>query len=271
MSPPFAISGPIWLVGAGNMGGAMLSRWLETGLDPAQVTVIRRSAQPVAPGVTVLPAPPPDGAAPAVLMLGVKPQMLDEVAPALARLVEPETLLVSILAGVELAALRQRFPTVKAVLRAMPNTPVAIGRGVVALCGDGLSAAQQAAAEALMAPLGLVEWVAEDLFDAVTALAGSGPAFLYRFVDALAKAGVAAGMPGDQAQRLALATVEGAGMLAARSGEDCGTLADRVASPGGSTRKGLDVMDAEGALNQLIEAVIAAAVARNREMAAAAR
>ncbi|MEH3107928.1 MAG: pyrroline-5-carboxylate reductase [Sphingomonas fennica] len=263
---------PIWSVGAGNMGGAMLTRWLATGLDPATLTVIRRSGVPFAPGVTVLTAPPADAPPPALLLLGVKPQMLDAVAPTLAVAVGPRTILVSILAGVEIAALRARFPSAGTIVRAMPNTPVAIGRGVVALAMEAPGDAEaRATVHALMTRLGLVEWLDEALFDQVTALAGSGPAFLYRFVDALAAAGTAAGLPPDQSRRLATATVAGAADLAERATEDCATLADRVASPGGSTRRGLDVLDDGAALAALLTRTIAAAVARNREMAAAAR
>jgi pyrroline-5-carboxylate reductase len=267
----FPIEGPVWFVGAGNMGGAVLGRWLAGGLDPARVTVIRKSGEPVAPGVTVLTAPPPDGAVPALVVLAVKPQMLDVVAPQLAPMLDPATLLVSILAGVETDALRRRFPAPHAVLRAMPNTPVAIGRGVVALHGDGLDPEGRARAEALMTPLGLVEWVDESLFDVVTALAGSGPAFLFRFIDALAAAGADAGLDADQADRLALATVAGAGLLAEDADESPGALADRVASPGGSTRAGLNILDEPSALRALIRDTIDAAILRNREMAAAAR
>ena len=267
----FPIEGPVWLVGCGNMGGAMLRRWLGQGLDPSRVTVIRRSGAAVADGVTVLTAPPPDGAAPAMVMLGVKPQMLDQVAPAIAPMLAAETVLVSILAGVELAALSRRFAAPRTILRAMPNTPVGIGRGAVALAGAGLDAGVRARAEALMAPLGLVEWVDEALFDVVTALSGSGPAFLFRFIDALAHAGAGAGLPPEQAARLALATVAGAGVLAADAGETPRLLADRVASPGGSTRRGLDVLDRPDGLAALLRATLAAAIERNREMAAAVR
>lgn len=265
------IEGPVWLVGAGNMGGAMLRRWIAAGLDPAQVTVIRRSGEPVAPGVTVLTMPPPDGPCPALLMLAVKPQTLDQVAPLIAPALAAETLFVSILAGVETASLRARFAAPRRVLRVMPNMPVRLGRGVVGLHGDGLDAADRGQAEALMKPLGLVEWIDESLFDAVTALAGSGPAFLFRFIDALAKAGASIGLPADQAARLALATVEGSALLAAASPESPGQLADRVASPGGSTRKGLDVLDAEAALERLLISTLDAARRRNAEMAAAAK
>ena len=265
------IEGPIWLVGCGNMAGAMLRRWLDSGLDPRRVTVIRKSGEAVAPGATVLTAPPPDGAVPALVMLGVKPQMLDLVAPALAPLLAPETMLVSILAGVELDALRRRFEAPLAIIRAMPNTPVAIGCGVVALAGEGLHDEERARVAALMEPLGLVEWIDEAAFDAVTALAGSGPAFLFRFIDALAAAGADAGLDATLAARLALATVAGAGLLAAEAGESPGTLADRVASPGGSTRRGLDRLDEPGALPALVRDALGAAILRNREMAVAAR
>ena len=263
--------GPVWLVGCGNMAGSMLRRWLAAGLDPKQVTIIRKSGAPFADGVTVLTAPPPDGPEPALLILGVKPQMLDDVAPGIAPILGPETLLVSILAGVELDALRARFPTPRAIVRTMPNTPVALGVGVVALVGEGLDDSSKARIDTLMAPLGLVEWLDEAQFDVVTALAGSGPAFLFRFIDTLAAAGAAAGLDPAQAERLALATVAGAGQLAHQSGESPGRLADRVASPGGSTRKGLDVLDSERGLAPLLVETIAAAVRRNQEMAAAAR
>lgn len=267
----FPIEGPVWLIGCGTMGGAMLRRWLGAGLDPTRVTVVRPSGAAVADGVTVLTELPPDGPAPAMLMLGVKPQMLDLVAPGVAPLLAPETLLVSILAGVEIASLRRRFLAPRAVLRANPNTPVAIGAGVTSLTADGLDAAGRARAETLMAPLGMVEWIDEALFDVVTALAGSGPAFLFRFVDALAAAGADAGLPAAQSARLVLATVAGAARLAAGSGEAPRLLADRVASKGGSTRKGLDVLDAPEGLFPLMRDTLEAAILRNREMAAAAR
>jgi pyrroline-5-carboxylate reductase len=265
------IEGPIWLVGCGNMAGAMLRGWLDSGLDPHEVTVIRKSGAPVADGVTVLTAPPPDGPVPALVMLGVKPQMLDLVAPGIAPMLAPETLLVSILAGVELDALRRRFPTPREIVRAMPNTPVALGQGVVALASNSVDQAARDRAAALMAPLGLVEWVDESLFDVVTALAGSGPAFLFRFIDALAEAGTDAGLSADQAARLALATVGGSAVLASTAEESPRELADRVASPGGSTRRGLDVLDEPEGLAPLLRNTLTAAILRNREMAEAAR
>jgi pyrroline-5-carboxylate reductase len=255
--------GTIWLIGCGNMAGAMLSRWLTTGLDPARVTVIDPALPDV--GVRVLAALPQEPA-PDMLMLGVKPQMLGDVAPGL-QAATRGALLLSILAGTTTTTLRQTFPDARGVMRVMPNLPVAIGKGVVGLHGD-LAVDDHNAVCALMAPLGLVEWIAdEDLFDAVTALSGSGPAFLYRFVDALARGGAAIGLPADQAARLALATVEGAALTAATSTDSPATLADKVASKGGSTRAALDILDADGALATLVAATLAAAEARNRELA----
>lgn len=255
----------LWLIGCGNMAGAMLSRWLATGLDPDRVTVIRPSGQPVGHGVRVLTALP-DQPPPALLMLAFKPQMLGAIAPGLTAASTGATV-ISILAGTDVATLARLFPGASGIVRAMPNLPVAIGKGVVALHGQA-----SADVAALMAPLGLTEWIADEAhFEAVTAVSGSGPAFVYRFIDALAQAGAARGLPVDQAARLALATVEGAALLAAGSDVSPATLADRVASKGGSTRKGLDVLDADDALVQLIGKTIAAAEARNMEMAAASR
>ncbi len=265
-------NGPIWLAGAGNMGGAMLRGWLGQGIAPDRITVIRPSGAPVADGVAVFRAPPPDGEMPAVLVLAMKPQKLDEAAPALGALVGEGTLLVSVIAGVEIASLARRFPRHRAIVRVMPNTPVAIGKGVLLLHAADADAAARAETEALVAPLGAIEWIADEaLFGAASALSGCGPAFLFRFVDALAKAGERLGLAADQAARLAVATVEGAAMLAAGSDESPACLADRVASPGGSTRAGIDVIDDGGALDALMAHVLAASAKRNAEMAAAAR
>ena len=260
--------GAVWLLGCGNMGGAMLRRWLGAGLDPRRVTVITRSGAGVPSEVRAAAAPPVDEQ-PATLVLAVKPQQLDTVVPALAGL-QPR-LLVSILAGVEEQALASRL-SAGAIVRAMPNLPVAIGQGVTALCSSTGDAAARAAAAGLMAPLGHVEWIEDEgLFDVVTALAGSGPGFVFRFVDALARGGAALGLPEDQARRLAIATVAGSAAMAAAADEPPAILADRVASPGGSTRNGLDVLDADGALERLLTETLAAAVRRNAELAAAAR
>ncbi|MGN5373825.1 pyrroline-5-carboxylate reductase [Sphingomonas hankookensis] len=263
------LAGPLWLIGCGNMGGAMLERWIADGVDPASVTVVTRSPRGVPAGVThatSIPEGPP-----AVVVLAVKPQQLDQVVPDLAPGIAGAGLLVSILAGVDEAALAARFD-VRAIVRAMPNLPVAIGQGVVTLHSHGADDKARMIAAGLMAPLGLVEWIEDAaLFDAVTALSGCGPGFVFRFIDALAAAGAALGLPADQAQRLAIATVRGSATMAADADASPATLADRVASPGGSTRQGLNVLDDGDALKRLMAATLAAAERRNAELAAAAR
>lgn len=266
MAQDWIEAAPIWLIGCGNMAGAMLQRWLDVGLPAEQVTVVRPSGVPPAAGVRTLTALPQGDPPPRVLLLGIKPQKLDQVATTVAAAIGPETLLVSILAGAELQGLRERFPSAGTVVRAMPNTPVAIGRGVVALYGD--PGPSQAALERLMRPLGAIEWVKDEAqFGAITTLAGSGPAFLFRFVSALAKAGEGLGLPADQASRLATLMVDGAAGLALASPETPDMLADRVASPGGMTRKGLDVLDEGEALGALMRRVLEATEGRGREMA----
>lgn len=246
----------------------MLGGWLAAGLDPASVTVITRSGRGAPEGVRSLTALPVDET-PATLMLGFKPQQLDDVAPSLAGL-HPR-LLLSILAGVEVAALADRFAA-DAIVRMMPNLPVAIGQGVTALHTPSADADVRAAAEAFATPLGHVEWVDDEgRFDSVTALAGCGPGFVFRYIDAMAQAGVALGLDADQARRLAIATVAGASAMAAGADVSPATLADRVASPGGSTRQGLNVLDDGDALVRLMTDTLAASDRRNREMAAAAR
>jgi pyrroline-5-carboxylate reductase len=209
------LPGPLWLIGCGNMAGAMLERWLGTGLDPARVTVIRPSGRDVSEGVRVFTTLPEDEV-PAIVLLGVKPQKLGEVAPALAPVLHARTILISILAGVELSTLRERFPAPRNVVRAMPNTPVRLGKGVVDLYGGSIDEAAREAVTALMTPLGLAEWFEDEPSFALAGhLTGAGPAFLFRFIDALAAAAEQLGLPTDQAQRLAKAMVEGAGALAA--------------------------------------------------------
>lgn len=252
-----------WIVGCGAMAGAMLSRWLTCGLDAASVTVIDPGL-PRFDGVRVV-ANMPDGPPPARLLLGVKPQLLNAVLQDVAAAIGPETQLLSILAGTTHITLTAHFPAAGSVVRVMPNLPVAIGQGAVALHAPGVD---RAPLDALMAPLGLVEWIDDEaLFDAVTALSGSGPAFLYRFAEALAKGGSAMGLSIEQADRLARATVAGAAAFARASPDPLAAMADRVASKGGSTREGLDVLDADEALDVLVERTLRAAHARNRVLA----
>lgn len=270
MTEKFTVSGPIWLVGCGNMAGAMLRRWLAAGASPDAFTVIRPSGEAPARGVRTLTEIPTGEAPPKILLLGVKPQKLDDVTAQVAAAVGPDTLLVSILAGTELAALQARFPAAGAIVRAMPNTPVAIGRGVVGLYGDAGS--RRTELDTLMGPLGTSVWIEDEgLLHAVAALAASGPAFVFRFIAAMAAGAEALGLPRGQAERLALATVDGAAGLAASAAEGPDMLAERVASPGGMTRKGLDILDADGALARLVADALAAADLRSREMATETR
>jgi pyrroline-5-carboxylate reductase len=262
---------PLWLIGCGNMAGAMLEGWLAAGADPAGFTVVRPSGKPVAPGVRVLTGMP-TGEIPAVALLGVKPQKLDEVAPVLEPALAPETILVSILAGVELASLQARFPRQRSIVRAMPNTPVRLCKGVTDLFAGAADEDAKGVIDRLMRPLGVTEWFEDEASFALAGhLSGAGPAFLFRFIDALAAAGTGLGLPADQSARIANAMVAGAGALAAASAETPAELAERVASPGGTTRAGLDVLDEEGGLRPLIRRTLDGSRRRGLEMAQAAR
>ena len=248
------------------MGRAMLDRWVACGLDPAKVTVIDPALPVVGQGVTVLAAPQEGAPPPTMLLLAVKPQTLDAVASAIAPRVARETLLVSILAGVTVSALRARFPVPANVARAMPNLPVAIGAGVVALYGVA-GRPEAARLDALMAPLGVVEWLGTEAhFDAVTALSGSGPAFVARFIEAMAAGGAALGLPEAQAARMALATVGGTAALLVSSGEAPAAMAKRVTSPNGTTQAGLAVLDEEAVFAARVAATLAAAARRSAEL-----
>jgi pyrroline-5-carboxylate reductase len=258
------------MVGCGNMGGAMLNGWLAGGLAPFDFTVVDPYLPDAPHGVELL-RELPERQFDAVL-IGVKPQSLDEVAPSIAALTGPQTVVLSILAGVELATLAARFPQAKGHVRVMPNLAAAIGKSPIALVAGGLGQAEKDVVTQLMQPLGTPEWLKDEaLFDLVTALAGSGPAFVYRFIDALASAATALGLPAEQSERLALSMVEGASLLAAASPHGPGELARRVASPGGTTQAGLDVLDHDHALGQLAEATLRAARDRSAEMAREAR
>jgi pyrroline-5-carboxylate reductase len=265
------LPGPLWLVGCGNMAGAMLDGWIAAGIDPAHVSVIRPSGRAVGHGARVTRDYPEDEV-PAIVLLGMKPHQLGEAAPALAPILEPETILVSILAGTELASLRAHFPRPRLTIRAMPNLPVRIGKGVIGLFGDSDDIEGKANVTGLMAALGHAEWIGdEELFQAAGALTGAGPAFVFRFIDALADAAADLGIAREQALRLATATVEGSGALAAASAESPERLAARVASPGGTTEAGLKVLDKKGALRALMRDTLAASRRRSLEMAAEAR
>lgn len=259
----------LWLIGCGNMAGAMLRRWIDSGTIAAEdVDVVNRHDRDLPTGVRqarVLPA----GPVPDAVILGVKPQQLNDVAALYSAQIARAPLLVSMLAGVDPQALARAFPGPEAI-QTMPNLPVEIGRGVVAIHAPAASGVARAAVDRLMAPLGLVEWFdAPASFAAAGALSGTGPAFLFRFIDALAAAGEAQGLLPHTAASVALATVEGAAAMAAASERSPAALADAVASPGGMTREGLNILDADRALVTLMTHTLDAAVRRGAEMAAA--
>jgi len=271
MTDSLPLPGPLLLIGAGNMAGAMLQGWLAAGADPSRITVVRPSGAPAGEGVRVLTRLPEDEV-PALVLLGVKPQKLGEVAPGLSRLIDPATILVSILAGVELAALHGYFPAARTIVKAMPNTPVALGKGVTELHSDSADPDDRAVVERLMRALGHVEWIDDEgLFNVASALTAAAPAFLFRFVDALAGAAAGLGLPADQAARLAARMAEGAGALIASSPETPEQLARRVASPGGTTEAGLAVLDSPDGLAGLVRRAMEASRKRGAELAEAAR
>lgn len=261
----------IWFVGCGNMGGAMIDGWRVAGLELSPITVIRPSGEPVE-GVRTVASLAEAGPAPEVAVLAFKPQQLDEIAPQLAPLLSSETVVVSILAGVEIASLRQRFPEVGGFVRAMPNLAVAIRRGVIGLYGEGaLGRVEQRLGE-LFAALGWVMWMADEArLAAIGSVAGAGPAYVARFIAALAKAGEKRGLSAETAATVALETVLGTAWMATTDGEDMASIARRVASPKGTTEAGLAVLDHDEVLDQLIALAIDAAARRGAELAEEAR
>jgi pyrroline-5-carboxylate reductase len=266
-----ALPGVTWFVGCGNMAGAMVEGWRTAGVDLSAAIAIRPSGRPVE-GVRTVSTLAEAGREPKLVVLGFKPQMLDEVAPRLEPLLTYETVVVSILAGVEMASLWARFPNVQAIVRAMPNLPVSIRRGVVALYGEEVGDAQRQQLSNLFGVLGHAPWMTDEAgLAAVGSVAGAGPAYVARFVAALTKAGVARGLSEEMAKTVALETVLGTAWMAAASGETMDELAKRVASPLGTTEAGLAVLDHDKVLDQLIGVTIEAAARRGAELAAAAR
>ena len=249
------------------MAGAMVAGWRAAGVDLSGVTAIRPSGTPVE-GVTTVTALP-GGEAPRFVMLGVKPQKLDEVAPGLAPRVGRDTTVVSLLAGVSAATLRARFPHARAIVRAMPNLPVARREGVTALYSEDNDADAGDNVEALIATLGLAPWCEDEAaFSAIGAVAGSGPAYVARFAAALAKGGEGLGLDPDLARTIATQTLVGTAAMADQ--ESMADIARRVASPNGTTEQGLAVLDADGGLQALVDAMLAAAIARGKQLAAEA-
>jgi pyrroline-5-carboxylate reductase len=264
----------ITLVGAGKMGSAMLSGWLSMGLSGSAVTILEPAPHPDLEALCtkhgIALNPPASAWKPAeVLILAIKPQMLESAAPSLAPLTNAGTLVISILAGKRIADLAARLPGAGAIVRAMPNTPAAIGRGITGVAASPtVTARQRAMTDALLGAVGAVEWLdSEALIDAVTAVSGSGPAYVFYLAEALAKAGEAAGLPADLAARLARATVEGSGELMRLSPDlTPSKLRENVTSPGGTTAAALSVLMADDGLSPLMREAVLAALRRAGEL-----
>ena len=259
---------PTWFVGCGNMGGAIIDGWRSAGIPLSSVVVIRPSAK-VVEGTRVVTSFAEAGPPPKLVVLAFKPQQIDEVAAQLKTWLTSKTVVVSLLAGVEVASLRQRFPKTGAIVRALPNLPVAVRRGVIALYSEGADEGVRQQLAELFAPLGFAPWMADEAkCTAVGAVAGAGPAYVARFIDALTKAGEQRGLSNEIASTIALETVLGTAWMAAASGETMDAIAKRVASPKGTTEAGLAVLDKEQVLDQLIALTIEAAARRGTELAA---
>ena len=263
--------GRLLLVGAGKMGGAMLDGWLAGGLDPKNIAVLEPQPEKfvkaqVRRGLTLNP---PRASAAAVIVIAIKPQAALEIMPALRPYAGKSTLAISIMAGRTIAFLEKSFPAGVAVVRAMPNLPASIGRGItVAVPNRNVSKARRDLAGALLSAVGSVEWVDnERLLDAVTAVSGSGPAYVFLLAEALAAAGVASGLPAPLAAQLARETIAGSGELLRRSPLDAATLRHNVTSPGGTTAAALQVLMGPGGFETLMETAIAVATRRSRELA----
>lgn len=269
------LDGPLLLAGAGNMGFALLSGWLKGGLDPARVIVQEPAPQPHvkqqldAQGIALHARIASLSEPPAALLVAIKPQVMDAVLSQLAKLVGGTTLVISIAAGRRMQGLEAHLPKGIALVRAMPNTPAAVGRGIsVAVANAHVTPAQRETCDQLLRAVGEVAWVDDEgLMDAVTAVSGSGPAYVFHLAECLAEAGVAAGLEPDLARKLARWTVAGAGELLHRSDLDAATLRQNVTSPGGTTAAALGVLMATNGLPELMRKAVAAATRRSRELA----
>jgi pyrroline-5-carboxylate reductase len=269
------LDGLLLLAGAGNMGTALLDGWLKRGIDPGRIIVQDPGPPPrardllaehgveVRPEVRSLPEPP------SVLVVAVKPQVMDEVFPPLAQLARKKTVVLSVAAGRRIDGFELSLPKGSAVVRAMPNTPAAIGRGItVATPNAHVTARQRAMCDALLNAVGEVAWIDDEhLLDAVTAVSGSGPAYVFSLTECLAEAGVKAGLKPDLAAKLARWTVSGAGELMHRSELTPALLRQNVTSPAGTTFAALQVLMADNGLPKLMRETVAAATKRARELA----
>lgn len=262
------------LVGCGKMGGAMLQGWIANGTDPATVVVV----EPYEPGraalsdtgVTAVAAAGdiPAGFHPDCVIFAVKPQQMGDVVPGFARFAGPQTQFLSIAAGTTIGFFESVLGKGAAIVRTMPNTPAAVGKGMMVACPNpNVTDAEKGRATTLLAAVGEVAWIDDEgLMDAVTAVSGSGPAYVFHLIETLAEAGTAAGLPADIAMQLARQTVYGAGCLAREADEEPAQLRVNVTSPGGTTAAALEVLMGEGGLKDLMQRAVAAATARGKEL-----
>ena len=266
-----SISGALVLVGAGKMGGAMLEGWLARKLPPKKVVVLEPQPSKEIKALArrgVRINPKGNIGKVAAMVIAVKPQTAPDALLPLAPLIGAKTVVVSIMAGRTLGFLERSLPNA-AIVRAMPNTPAAIGRGITVAVGNRrVAAPARKLAHALLAAAGSVEWADDEaLMDAVTAVSGSGPAYVFLLAEAMAKAGVAAGLPAALAEKLARETIAGSGELLHRSPLPAATLRQNVTSPGGTTAAALDVLMGNDGLDPLMTRAVAAATRRGRDLA----
>jgi pyrroline-5-carboxylate reductase len=261
---------PTWFVGCGNMAGAMVEGWRSAGVDLSDCVAIRPSGKPVE-GLRTVTSIRQAGEAPDMVILGFKPQQLDDVAPDLLPWITSKTIIVSILAGAEAPSLRQRFKK-GVIVRAMPNLPVSVRRGVTALYSEEANDEVRTRVGDAFSALGYAIWTeTEQAVGSIGAIAGAGPAYVARFIDALAGAGAELGLSKQTAITIAIETMLGTAWMAAATGETMDELASRVASPRGTTEAGLAVLDRDDELAQLVRKTIDAARRRSAELAAEAR
>ena len=267
------LAGPLLLVGAGKMGGALLEGWLKQGLDPATIFIqdpaLSEAMVAFAAGHGIaadtapeLPAPP------AVILIAVKPDVAEKLLPEVDPMVGEKTVVLSIAAGRTLESLSRHLPETVALVRAMPNTPASVGQGItVCIANANVTAEQKRECDALLSAVGEVVWVEDEaLLDPVTAVSGSGPAYVFLLAECLEEAGIAAGLPHDLAKQLARATVAGAGELLRRSDLEPAELRKNVTSPKGTTAAALDVLMSNGELKDLFARAVAAAAKRSGEL-----
>ncbi|HWK00310.1 MAG TPA: pyrroline-5-carboxylate reductase [Xanthobacteraceae bacterium] len=273
MAESRSLQGNVLLVGAGKMGGALLEGWLSHGLSPANIAVL--DPAPSSDMATFLKEqkiermPRPGAFMPDAVVVAVKPQVAGEVVPKIAAFLRPKTLVISIMAGRTLASLEKDLPSGSLVARGMPNTPASIGQGItVAVANHYVCTGTKMYATELLSAVGAVEWIEDEaLMDAVTAVSGSGPAYVFLLAEALAKAGVDAGLPPELATKLARETVSGSGELLRRSSLDAAKLRENVTSPGGTTAAALEVLMGKDGFQSLLQRAVAAATKRSHDLA----